>query len=103
MNLQDLPITTDDLRKQLRMPVSPELEDQLRDALMAAAEWAETQCGRKLETFPELPWQIRAAILMQAAAWFENPANSVQERMTAAEKLLDPLVWQNYGIVNKTV
>lgn len=96
MNVQDLPITTDDLRKHLRMPVSPDLEDQLRDALMAAAEWVESYSGRKLETYPELPWQIRAAILMQAAAIFENPVNMVQERVTAAEKLADPLIWKSW-------
>lgn len=97
MELQDLPITTDDLRKHLRMPVSPDLEDQLRGALMAGAEWVENYSGRKLETYPELPWQIRAAILMQAAAIFENPANMVQERVTAAERLADPLIWQSWN------
>lgn len=97
MELQDLPITTDDLRKHLRMPVSPDLEDQLSTALMAAAEWIENYSGRKLESYPELPWQIRAAILMQAAAIFENPANMVQERVTAAERLADPLIWQSWN------
>lgn len=94
MTLQECPVTLDELKKQLRLPDTEDFDAQLTVALLAAAEWCETYSGRKVSSFEEFPWMLRAAILLRAAALFENPTDQVSERTTAAQRLADPFVWQ---------
>lgn len=94
MTLQECPVTLDDLKKQLRLPDDDSFDDQLTVALLAAAEWCENYSGRKLSSFDALPYQLKAAILMVAAGIFENPTDPIAERTTAAQRLADPVIWQ---------
>ena len=95
MTLKECPVTIDELKQQLFLPAgTDEFDDRLETSLLAAAEWCENYSGRKLDSFEILPYQLRAAILMVAAGLFENPTDSVSERTTAAQRLADPLIWQ---------
>lgn len=89
------PVTIDELKRQLRI-TDDAFDMQLEMCLMAASEWCENYSGRKLDSFAELPYQLRAAILMVAGEMFENPTNTVSERTTSAQRLADPLIWQDY-------
>lgn len=93
------PVRIEELKRQLRLPDTDEFDEQLRLSLMAAVGWCENYSGRKLESFQggDIPYQLRAAILMYAAYLFENPSDTVAEKVTAAQRLADPLIWQNYG------
>lgn len=84
----------EELKAQLRLPDTEDFDTQLTTALLAAAEWCENYSGRKVDSFETFPYQLRAAILMRAAEFFENPTNLVSERTTAAQRLADPLIWQ---------
>ncbi len=93
MTIDECPISVDELKKQLRL-TTDDFDQQLETSLLAAAEWCERYSGRKLDSFEELPNQLRAAVLMVAAGMFENPTDSISERTTAAQRLADPLIWQ---------
>ena len=92
-------IGINDLKKHLRLPETDEFDEQLKLSLYASVEWCENYSGRKLADFAEtgLPYQLKAAILMKAAFLFENPSDSVDERVTAAQHLADPLIWEKSG------
>ena len=94
MTLEECPVTVDELKRQLRLPDTEEFDPQLETCLLAAAEWCENFTGRKFGSFETFPYQLRAAILLVAAGLFENPTDSVSERTTAAQRLADPLIWQ---------
>ena len=94
MTLEECPVKIDELKIQLRLPYTEDYEPNLGLCLLAAAEWCEQFSGRKLSSFEELPFPLRAAILLKAAELFENPVNYVSTRTTAAERLADPLIWQ---------
>lgn len=98
MKYEDCPVKIEDLKRQLRMTGTAEFDEQLHMVLMAAVEWCEHYSGRSLDEFAaEVPYQLRAAILMYAAYLFENPSDPVAEKVTAAQRLADPLLWQNSG------
>lgn len=99
MTQEECPVKIEDLKRQLRLPDTDEFDAQLELSLLAAAEWCESYSGRKLLDFAEtgLPYQLKAAILMTAAALFENPSDPVAERVTAAQRLADPLIWEKTG------
>ena len=96
----DCPIKVEELRQQLRLPADV-YEDQLQLCLMTAAEWCEDYAGVSLLAFDPLPFQLRSAVLMYAAHLFENPVDCVSERMTAAMRLADPLIWQQKIITSE--
>lgn len=97
MKYEDCPVKIEELKRQLRMADTAEFDEQLLLVLMAAAEWCEHYSGRSLQSFAEVPYQLRAAILMYAAYLFENPSDPVAEKVTAAQRLADPLLWQESG------
>lgn len=92
------PVKIEELKRHLRLSDTTEFDEELQLMLMASVGWCESYCGRSLNEFKELPYQLRAAILMHAAYMFENPSDHVSEKVTAAQRLADPLIWKNYGI-----
>ena len=101
MNVVDCPIKTDELRRQLHLPAEV-FEEQLELCLMTAVEWVEDYAGVNLLSFEQLPYQLRSAVLLYAAHLFENPVDSVCERMTAAMRLADPLKWQTKNTTSES-
>lgn len=97
MTLNECPVTIAELKAQLRIPLDlDDFDAPLETALMVAAEWCEDFAGVRLADFPEdgFPYMLRGAILLYAASYFENPTDHVSERITAAQRLADPLTWQ---------
>ena len=105
MTSSECPVTIAELKAQLRMPADLEdFDSQLETALMVAAEWCEDHAGVRLADFPtdEFPWMLRGAILLYAASYFDNPTDRVSERITAAQRLADPLLWQTKATTSDT-
>lgn len=47
MTLEECPVSLDELKKHLRMPVDGTLDEELTTVLLASAEYIEGFCGRK--------------------------------------------------------
>lgn len=96
MTLEECPVGLWELKEQLRMPMSDRLDNTLAIALLAAAEYIESFCGRKFSEFEKgkFPNQLRAAVLLKAASLFENPVDTLDERTTAARQLANPRLWR---------
>ncbi len=96
MSIDECPVTLNEFKEHLRRPLSDSLNGSLTIALLSAAEYIEQFCGREFSSFEkeQFPYQLRAAILLKAAAIFENPLDSVSERTTAAERLASPNIWR---------
>lgn len=95
MTLEECPVSIDELKKHLRMPVDGVLDEELETVLLASAEYIEGFCGRKFSTFEDgFPNTLKAAILLKASSIFENPADSLDERTTASQRLANPSRWR---------
>lgn len=95
MKQEECPVSVDELKKHLRMPVDGALDEELTTVLLASAEYIEGFCGRKFSTFEDaFPNELKAAILLKAASLFENPADSLDERTTASQRLANPRKWK---------
>lgn len=97
MRIEECPVSIDELKQQLRRPVcSSAMDDSLSCSLLAAAEYIEKFCGRSFSDFEKenFPYQLKQAILMRAASYFENPTDMVTERITASEVLANPRQWR---------
>lgn len=93
MDIAQCPVTVEELKKQLRI-TTDDFNSQLEVNLLAAAEWCEHYSGREIGSFEDFPKSLHVAILLYAAELFENPIDHVSERTTAAQRLADPLIWQ---------
>lgn len=95
MTIEECPVSIDELKKHLRMPVDDTLNDMLMTVLLASAEYIEGFCGRKFSSFESgFPMALKAAILLKAASLFENPSDALDERTTASQRLANPRRWK---------
>lgn len=95
MTLEECPVSLDELKKHLRMPVDGTLDEELTTVLLASAEYIEGFCGRRFSTFEGgFPNTLKAAILLKASSLFENPADALDERTTASQRLANPRIWK---------
>ena len=92
MRLENCPVSLVDFKKHLRVD-GDLLDDDLQDKLVAAAEYVE---GLTLIDFKtdyvddDIPYAIKAAILMTAGRLFEAPTDAIFEKETAVMNLVKP-------------
>ena len=95
VNLDNSPVSLDELKQHLRIS-DDMLDSNLIIMLLAAVEYVEkfTGVNFSVDYKEEIPFQLKAAILLTAGRLFENPTDTVDGLPTVAKNLIADFRWE---------